>query len=212
VDDILVLGRTLQEHVDNIRSVLQKCKENQAKLKLEKCIFARKEVVYLGYKITGEHIEPVGERVDKIASCVAPTSRDELRKVISKLNFYSRFIENYTEKLEPLRQLFAKSADLHWTISHQNALNMLIGDTKHFRPQLLAPRECHKTITIHVACESFEVALMNDENQLISRSGKLLSSTESNYTRVEKHLLALIHALERFKVLIDPTNHSVLTR
>lgn len=49
IDDILVFLTTLEEHLEHLRTVLQRLCEVGLKLKLAKCRFARKQVEYLGH-------------------------------------------------------------------------------------------------------------------------------------------------------------------
>lgn len=103
VDDILVFGIDKAEHDRNLAWVLDKCREFNVKIKLEKCCFARKEVDYLGFVIIGNCIRPQQNKVDSISQGKPPRDKSELRSIVGKLNFYSRFIPNYSKKLEPIR-------------------------------------------------------------------------------------------------------------
>ena len=49
IDDILVIGKTYEEHLHNMRAVLERLRSASLKLKPVKCLIARKEVSYLGY-------------------------------------------------------------------------------------------------------------------------------------------------------------------
>jgi hypothetical protein len=49
LDDIIVIGRTFQEHLDNLRKVFQRLRGAHLKMIPEKCRFFQKEVRYLGH-------------------------------------------------------------------------------------------------------------------------------------------------------------------
>jgi hypothetical protein len=51
LDDNIVYSRTLEEHLERLRLVLQRFKEESLKLCLKKCIFGRQEIEYLGYTV-----------------------------------------------------------------------------------------------------------------------------------------------------------------
>ena len=56
LDDIIVLSRTTEEHLDHIRQVFKKLQNVQLLMKLSKCHFFAKEIQYLGHiLITREH-------------------------------------------------------------------------------------------------------------------------------------------------------------
>ena len=52
LDDILICSRTLQDHVQHVRFVLQKFHDNSFYAKHSKCDFFQKSIVYLGHLIT----------------------------------------------------------------------------------------------------------------------------------------------------------------
>ena len=52
LDDVIVVGRTFQEQLDNLRNVFQRLREAHLKLNPEKCQLFRKEVRYLGHIVS----------------------------------------------------------------------------------------------------------------------------------------------------------------
>ena len=52
LDDIIVFGETLQSHNDKLREVFARLRVHNLKLQPDKCEFLRKEVTYLGHKLT----------------------------------------------------------------------------------------------------------------------------------------------------------------
>jgi hypothetical protein len=56
VDDILVYGATLSEHVQHLRSVLELLQQHQVFVKYNKCSFATLQLEYLGHIIGGHGV------------------------------------------------------------------------------------------------------------------------------------------------------------
>ena len=52
LDDIIVLGHSFQEHINNLDSVLQRLQESGLRLKPVKCCFFQTQVHYLGHVIS----------------------------------------------------------------------------------------------------------------------------------------------------------------
>ena len=52
LDDVIVFGRDSEEHNSRLRIVLKRFGEFNLKVKLSKCVFAAKQVCYLGHVIS----------------------------------------------------------------------------------------------------------------------------------------------------------------
>lgn len=206
VDDILVFGRTKEEHDANLDWVLNKCMEFNVKLKLEKCNFAKTKVEYLGFTISGSTIEPVPARNDSLIMETCPSSKTGLKSIIGKLNFYARFIPGFSKQLEPLRELLRSNKDFQWRPIHQLSLDNLLQSLSQAKPQLLQPTYNDKIIELLVLDDSIESTLLTTKEELICRAGKFLSTSETNYSLTEKYLLALVLAINKFKIMMHP-NH-----
>jgi len=55
-DDIIVTGRSLEEHKANLKEVFRRLKEASLRLNPEKCQFFKKELLYLSHRVTSEGI------------------------------------------------------------------------------------------------------------------------------------------------------------
>jgi hypothetical protein len=52
LDDVCIYSRTMKEHLEHLRLVLQlRFKEEGLKLRLKKCFFGLQEMEYLGYTV-----------------------------------------------------------------------------------------------------------------------------------------------------------------
>ena len=78
IDDVLVFSRTLKEHLEHLRLVIQPLAEANLKLKLVKCRFACKEVEYLGHLITPFGLKPNPRLVSAVQEFQPPGDVREL--------------------------------------------------------------------------------------------------------------------------------------
>ena len=58
LDDVIIFSKTISEHIQHIRSVLQFLREAGLKIKLSKCTFLKKQVEYLGHIVSNNGIMP----------------------------------------------------------------------------------------------------------------------------------------------------------
>ncbi len=66
IDDILIYSSSLEEHVEHLRKVFQRLRENKLYAKLEKCEFGVTEVDFLGHRITQESLKMDDHKVKAI--------------------------------------------------------------------------------------------------------------------------------------------------
>jgi hypothetical protein len=66
IDDILIYSSSLEEHVEHLRKVFQRLRENKLYAKFEKCEFGVTEVDSLGHRITQEGLKMDNHKVKAI--------------------------------------------------------------------------------------------------------------------------------------------------
>ncbi|XP_018578275.1 uncharacterized protein LOC108916491 [Anoplophora glabripennis] len=62
LDDIIVLGETFEEHLDNLREVFRRLRMANLQLNPDKCEFCRKSLKYLGHIVTAEGFRQILKR------------------------------------------------------------------------------------------------------------------------------------------------------
>ncbi|GBG58604.1 hypothetical protein CBR_g5 [Chara braunii] len=66
LDDILVYSRSLDEHVEHLRTVLERLRQAKYKANRDKCEFARQELEYLGHYVTPQGIRPLADKIEAL--------------------------------------------------------------------------------------------------------------------------------------------------
>ena len=79
IDDILVSGSTVEEHLQNLDRVLAILSTAGIKLNRDKCAFLLPQVEYLGHVIDGQGLHPTEEKVKAIKDAPRPKNVSELR-------------------------------------------------------------------------------------------------------------------------------------
>ena len=67
-DDILVYSKSLDEHVEHLRCVLNVFRNEKLYSNFKKCTFCLEKVVFLGYVVSAKGIEVDEEKVKSIKS------------------------------------------------------------------------------------------------------------------------------------------------
>ena len=199
LDDILVTGRTQDEHVANLQLVLKRLDEAGLKLNNEKCQFFKPSVEYLGHKIDRDGLHPTNVKVRAIQDAPKPKYVKELRSWLGLLNYYCPFLST---TLAPLHVLLRKETKWRWgkdqDEAFQTAKNLLQSDTLlvHFgqdKPLLLA---CDASPYGVGAVLSHQMP--DGSERPIAFASRSLSPAERNYSHLDKEGLSLVFGVTKF--------------
>ena len=108
IDNILIFTKTLAEHQQITKLVLQRLKEHKLYLKPEKCKFERTRIEYLGLIISEGQIKMDSVKVKGVMDWPEPTNRYGVQSFLSFVNFYQRFIQDFSHHMQPFFNLTKK--------------------------------------------------------------------------------------------------------
>ena len=115
IDDILVASETEQEHLADLKVVLDSLRENGLVTNRKKCVLGQSSLEFLGYLVDSNGISPLPERVETIRKFERPTSVKELQRFLGMVNYYRKFIPRAAHHLHHLFDaLKGKPKDLVW--------------------------------------------------------------------------------------------------
>ena len=75
MDDILIWGRTMAEHDQRLKRVLNKAREYNLKLSPSKCEFRKSEITYVGHTLSSEGLKPDSDKLRAVEQMKAPTNK-----------------------------------------------------------------------------------------------------------------------------------------
>ena len=197
IDDILITGRTKEEHLQNLGQVLAHLSEYGLKLKKQKCYFLEDSVEYLGYVIDSNGLHATPAKFEAILN--APSQKDvtELRSFFGLGNYYGEFIKNLSTLTHSLNALLQKKVVWNWSKQCQKAFEELkskLASTEvlaHYDPDLPIKLDCDASaygigaVVSHVLSDKTECP--------IAYASRTLTSSEKNYPQIEKEALALVY-------------------
>uniref|UniRef100_A0A8C8DU84 ribonuclease H n=1 Tax=Oryzias sinensis TaxID=183150 RepID=A0A8C8DU84_9TELE len=105
LDDIIVFGKTLEEHEQRLLKVLDRLEEYGLKVSIDKCQFCQSQVKYVGHIVSEKGIATDPEKVAVVKNWPEPTDLKTLRSFLGFCGYYRRFIANYSSIVRPLTEL-----------------------------------------------------------------------------------------------------------
>lgn len=125
LDDVVVTGKDEKDHLNNLQEVLDRLEKAGFKLNYEKCEFFKDCIYYLGHKISEKGLERDEGKVKAILKSPRPKNITEVRTFIGMVNYYSKFISNFSEKLRPLYGLIRKDSKFNWSESCEGSFEQI---------------------------------------------------------------------------------------
>ncbi|PIO72876.1 reverse transcriptase [Teladorsagia circumcincta] len=125
LDDILVTGRTIDEHNTRLDAVFQRIQDYGFRVRLEKCSFLQTQIKYLGFVINAQGRRPDPDKVKAIQKMPAPNDVSQLRASLRLINFYENFVKDLHNLRAPLDALTKKDAVYTWTPECQSSFDKI---------------------------------------------------------------------------------------
>ena len=118
LDDLNVIGKSFQDHMDNLIMSFERLREYNLKLKLCKCFFLQKEVAFLGKLATTEAIAIDPNKVKAVTNWPNPTCRRDVEFFLGFANYHQTHIKEYAHIAGPLYTLTGPKATFVWEDKH----------------------------------------------------------------------------------------------
>jgi len=220
LDDIVVYGKTQEDHDKMLRKVLQRLQENNFKINVEKMQYKQQEVRLLGAIIDGITQKPIPEKQAKILTFQIPKTKVELQRFLGFANYYRKYLKNFATTAEPLYDLLKlKNEYFYWTEREDKAFNlikeMINSDIAVHLPDYSKPFVL-STDASNTGISAVLQQLVDNELKVIDWGSKRLSSAEKKYGITEKEFLAMSWGVEHFDYYLRGrpftvrTDHSAL--
>lgn len=102
LDDVLCLSRSLKEHVEVLRHILQALQRHGVKLRPEKCELFHK-VRYYDRLVSADpkDVQAVQALMDK-----TPQTVGDVRRLLGFLSYYCAYVQNFSCIARPLYKLY----------------------------------------------------------------------------------------------------------
>lgn len=114
IDDVIVFGRDLSQHMKRVEEVLCRIQEAGLKLKPDKSHLLQKEVVFLGHVVSGEGVKPNPTNIAKIVDWPRPRNAKQIRQFVAMGSYYRRYIKGFASIVRPMVDLTKKGRRFVW--------------------------------------------------------------------------------------------------
>jgi hypothetical protein len=125
LDDVLVFGKTFEEHQKRLECVLIALEKAGLTLNVSKCIFATNRIFHLGHIIDENGIRPDPEKISALVNFKVKNIKS-LRGFLGLASFYRRFVPEFAAIAHPLHVLLKKNSAWSWKEQQELAKTELV--------------------------------------------------------------------------------------
>ncbi|KAG1930770.1 thy-1 membrane glycoprotein [Pimephales promelas] len=202
LDDIIVFGRTFQEHLQRLEEVLLKLRHAKLKVKPSKCTIFSSQVQYLGHVISAEGVMADPSKVEAVQAWPTPKTQTEVRSFVGLASYYRRFIKGFAEIARPLHQLTEKGKRFVWREECQEAFQQL--KSRLISAPVLAYPDPKKPFILDTDASDVGVgAVLSQEDggleRVVAYASRALTKQERKYATTKKELLSVVTFTKHFK-------------
>lgn len=214
LDDIIVFSTSLQEHILNLEKVFRKLRESNFKIQMDKSEFLKLETEFLGHLISNEGVKPNPSKIQAIQNYPLPKTSTEIKRFLGLLGYYRKFIPDFARVTKPLTQCLKKGAkivlDQKYVDCFEYCKTLLTND-----PILQYPDFTKEFILTTDASNVAIGAILSQgtigSDKPIAYASRTLNTSETNYSTIEKELLAIVWACKYFRPYLFGRKFTIIT-
>lgn len=215
LDDIIVSGRSDDEHLKNLDSVLQRLSTYNLKVNLDKCEFFQSKISYCGHQIDEQGLHKSPEKIIAVTEAPRPETVTQLKAFLGLANYYHRFVSNWSTIAAPLHDLLKADVQWEWNESHESAFkavkDAIVSD------QVL----CHydPDVPLKLACDAsphgigcvLSHSFPNGSERPIAFASRTLKKAEKGYSQIDKEALSLTWGVRKFNTYLYGRHFTLVT-
>ena len=203
IDDIIVYGRTFDEHLKRVEEVFERLKNAGLKLKPEKCNMLQTEVIFLGHVVTANGVKPNPTNIAKILGWPRPKTAKQIRQLVAMGSYYRRYVKNFATIVRPMVELTKKGKKFIWSEACEKAFEQLkerlVSSDVMGYPLNDAGQFILDVDASDVGIGGILHQIQDGRERVIAYASRALNKAERNYCITEKELLAVRFFIEYFR-------------
>ena len=196
-DDMIIYGKTNQEHDQHLVNFLEVCRKNTLTLNPDKMQFRLPQVSFFGHQWSARGLSPDPKKIAAVKRMELPQDVEMMRSFLGLVNYLNRFSPHLAELSEPLRQICRQNVEFELTESVHVAFSLTKEEiSKNITLPYFNPK-CATTLQTDASKKGLGAVLLQNSKPVMFAS-RALTGSERNYQNLERECLATIWGMEKF--------------
>jgi len=217
MDDILIWSpnHDWSHHKEVLHHVLKRLADANLTIKMDKCKFGRKQLLYLGHLLDQYGIRPNPKQVAAVMNFPTPKNVKNVRQFLGLAGWLRKFINSFSIIARPLSNLTKKDQKFHWgeaeEISFMKLKEKLCSEPVLKNPDFNLPFRVYADGSALGTGGILVQEVEGREHVIAYTSKTLLKREEKNFSATELECLAVLHAIEAFRMYIEGYRFELVT-
>lgn len=216
IDDVVVSGRTKEEHDQRLQQVLEVLERNNAMLNKSKCVVGVEKLEILGFEVSASGISPSEEKISAIKSFRLPSSKEEVRSFLGLINFVGQFIPNLSTRTEPLRKFLRGEVEIFGEEQRSSFDDLRLELCNNIRQLgFFDPKDVTEVYVdaspVGLGAVLVQRERINNVARIICFASKGLTAAERVYPQTQREALAVVWAVEKFYLYLFGMRFTIFT-
>jgi hypothetical protein len=198
LDDILIFSRRWEDHIKHVKTVFELLKKEKLYIKMSKCEFGKTSLVYLGYIVGNGQLKIDLTKVEVIVKWPKPTTATEVRSFLGAVQYWRKFIANFSYIATPLHALTSVKQVFQWGGKQQKSFETL-KEKISITPVLALP-DLQQPFEIQTDASGYAMgAVLMQRGKPICYHSETFTQVVINYPTYDKELYVLVQSVKKWK-------------
>ena len=196
-DDMIIYGRTDQEHDQHLINFLEVCRKNTLTWNPDKMQFRLPQVSFFRHQWSAKGLSPDPKNIAAVKRMELPQDVEMMKSFLEHVNYLNRFSPHLAELSEPLRQNCRQNVEFELTESVHVAFSRTKEEiSKNVTLPYFNPKSA-TTLQTDASKKGLGAVILQNSKPVMFVS-RALTGSERNYQNLERECLATIWGMEKF--------------
>ena len=210
IDNLLIYTNTWQEHLQSLKTLFQKIRYLNIKLRIEKCAFLQTVIKTMGYVVQHLCIQPDPNKIDMLNKAKQPETVQDLQSFLGLLQFYKGMLPHLAHTAHPLYAATTANLPFQWTSKLDDAFRAV----KSMLGKEIMQSELVGAENIEVLVDATKYAacvVLRQKDEIIFCASKVLNPAQRNWSTIERELFAAAWGIKKLRSYIYGLKYSSQT-
>ena len=214
LDDVVIYSETFEDHLDHLKEVFSRLRQAGLTVNPDKVSLVSSSLSFLGHIISPSGVIVNPDRTLKIRQFAEPKNVKQVARFIGMVNYFRKFIPEFSRIAEPLNNLRKKDVKFRWEEAQQEAFDSL--KRALISPPVLAVPNFQERFILQTDASATALAAVllqesSGSRRAVAYASRTLTFQERKYSTYELEALAVLFGTEKFKFYLEHSEFSLET-